>query len=57
MALAVRDEYRISSEQQQLAVRDMVLEGLDQIHIGKTKDFNIVCDRLENKYSNAALHN
>jgi len=34
----------------------MVLEGLEQVRKGKTKDFNEVCDRLENKYRNAALH-
>ncbi|MCD8052830.1 MAG: hypothetical protein LUF00_02035 [Lachnospiraceae bacterium] len=56
MALAAMDEYKISVEKQQLEVREMVLEGLEQVQMGKTKDFNDVCDRLENKYRNAALH-
>ena len=57
MALAVKEEYKISLEQQQSEVRELVLEGLEQVRMGKTKDFNEVCDRLENKYRNAALHN
>ncbi|MCD8104147.1 MAG: hypothetical protein LUF35_03875 [Lachnospiraceae bacterium] len=57
MALAMRDEYEMSVEKQQLEVRKMVLEGLEQVQMGKTKDFNKVCDRLENKYRNAALRN
>lgn len=57
MALAARDEYKISIEKQQQEVREMVLEGLEQVRMGKTKDFNEVCDRLESKYRNAALHN
>lgn len=28
----------------------MVIEGLEQIWNGKVKDFNGVCDRLEEKY-------
>lgn len=57
MALAARDEYKISVEKQRLEVREMVLEGLEQVRMGKTKDFNEVCDRLESKYKNATLQN
>ncbi|MCD7866395.1 MAG: hypothetical protein LUG54_10425 [Clostridiales bacterium] len=57
MVLAARDEYKISLEKQQLEFREMVLEGLEQVRMGKTKDFNVVCDGLENKYRYAALHN
>ena len=34
------------SEEQQEAVRDLVVAGLEQVKKGKTKDFNAVCDRL-----------
>ncbi len=57
MALAIKDEYKATIEQQQSEVRKMVLEGMDQIQKGNTKDFNEVCDRLEKKYKNAALYN
>ncbi|MCD8009833.1 MAG: hypothetical protein LUF34_03385 [Lachnospiraceae bacterium] len=50
MALAAMDEYKISVEKQQLEIREKVLEGLEQVRMGKTKDFNAVCDRLENEY-------
>lgn len=33
--------------------RIRALEGLQQIQEGKTKNFNEVCERLENKYENA----
>lgn len=32
-------------------VRNLVVMGLQQVKAGKTKDFNSVCDRLEEKYS------
>lgn len=32
-------------------VRNLVVMGLQQIKVGKTKDFDSVCDRLEEKYS------
>ena len=57
MAVAVRENYKAALEEQQLEVRNMVLAGLEQIKAGKTKDFNEVCDRLEKKYKDAAIHN
>ena len=56
MAVAVREDYEVALEEQQLEVRNMVLAGLEQVKAGKTKDFNEVCDRLEKKYRNAAIH-
>lgn len=57
MSAIVNDDYNVALEIQQSEVRKLVLAGLDQIKMGKTKDFNAVCDRLEKKYSNAAIHN
>lgn len=53
-ALAERNDTHIL-EKQQSEVRKLVLDGLKQIDEGITKDFNTVCDRLEKKYTNAAL--
>ncbi len=39
------------SEEQNVIIRKLVLEGFEQILQGKTKDFNSVCDRLEKKYT------
>ncbi len=39
------------SEKQQEAVRNLVVAGLEQIKLGKTKEFNSVCDRLEKRYT------
>lgn len=57
MAVAVRADCKAVMDEQRLEVRKMVLSGLEQIKEGKTKDFNEVCDRLEKKYRNAAIHN
>lgn len=54
---AVKDDYKIELEKQQLEVRNMLLEGLEQVKTGKTKKFNEVCDRLEKKYKDAAVRN
>lgn len=51
MAVAVREDYQKALEEQKKEVRSLVLEGLEQIKQGKTKDFNAVCDRLEKKYT------
>lgn len=32
-----------------------VMDGLRQAREGKTKDFNVVCDRVEKKYTNAKV--
>ncbi len=42
-------------EDEQNEVRSMVLAGVEEIKQGKTKDFNEVCDRLEEKYKDAAV--
>jgi hypothetical protein len=57
MAVAIKESYQEILDEQNLEVRNMVLAGLDQVKNGNTKDFNEVCDRLEKKYSDAALHN
>lgn len=57
MAVAIKDDYQAVLDEQRSEVRNMVLAGLEQIKNGKTKDFNEVCDRLEKKYRDAALHN
>ncbi len=44
-------------EDEQTEVRSMVLDGVEQIKQGKTKDFNEVCDRLEEKYKDAVVQN
>jgi len=55
MRIAVNEQSKTVLEEQQKEVRNMVLEGLDQIKAGKTKDFNEVCDRLEKKYKDATV--
>jgi hypothetical protein len=57
MAVAIKGNYQEILDEQNLEVRNMVLAGLEQVKKGNTKDFNEVCDRLEKKYSDAALHN
>jgi hypothetical protein len=57
MAVAIKENYQEILDEQNLEVRNMVLAGLEQVKNGNTKDFNEVCDRLEKKYSDAALHN
>ena len=57
MAVAVQEEYQRGLDEQQKEVRNLVMEGLEQIKEGKTKDFNAVCDRLEKKYTNEAIQN
>ena len=55
MRIAIKEQSKTVLEEQQKEVRNMVLEGLDQIKAGKTKDFNEVCDRLEKKYKDATV--
>jgi hypothetical protein len=57
MAVAIKENYQEILDEQNLEVRNMVLAGLEQVKNGNTKDFNEVCNRLEKKYSDAALHN
>lgn len=55
MEVAVKKVYAETLEQQQIEVRQSVMDGLRQAREGKTKDFNTVCDRLEKKYTNAKV--
>ncbi len=55
MEAAVKKIYAETLEQQQIEVRQSVIDGLRQTREGKTKDFNTVCDRLEKKYTNAKV--
>lgn len=57
MAIAIKEDYRRALDEHQKEVRNLVMAGLEQIKEGKTKDFNAVCDRLENKYTNEAIQN
>ena len=50
MAVALKNNYQVALEEQKMEVRNLVVAGLEQIKEGKTKDFNAVCDRLEEKY-------
>lgn len=43
------------TNEQELSARNFVMSGIKQIKEGKTKDFDEVCNRLENKYRNAAI--
>lgn len=52
MAVVVKEDYQRALDEQKKEVRELVMSGLEQIKEGRTKDFNIVCDRLEKKYKN-----
>lgn len=51
MDVAVNNDYQRALNEQKEEVRSLVMVGLEQIKEGKTKDFNVVCDRLEKKYN------
>lgn len=57
MAVALKEDYQKALDEQKNEVRELVMAGLEQIKEGKTKDFNTVCDRLENKYRDEAISN
>ena len=57
MAVAVKEDYQRALDEQKKEVQNLVKAGLEQIIAGKTKDFNVVCDRLEKKYTNEAIQN
>lgn len=57
MDITVKKDYQRTLEEQKIEARNLVLEGLEQIKERKTKDFNLVCDRLEKKYRNEAIQN
>ena len=51
MEATVRKQYQNEwVKQDQSVVRDLVMEGYAQAQRGNTKDFDMVCDRLEKKY-------
>ena len=55
MEATIENRNITESEEQQEAVRNLVVAGLEQVKMGKTKDFNAVCDRLEKRYTNEAI--
>ena len=57
MAVAMKEAYQRAMDEQKKEVRELVMAGLEQIKEGKTKDFNVVCDRLEKKYGDGAVSN
>lgn len=57
MAMSATDNHKSFFETEDLNIRDKVIAGLMNIQTNNTKDFNDVCDRLEKKYTNAAIHN
>lgn len=46
----------LADYEQDVEIREMILAGLNQIKTGEVRDFNEVCDRLERKYRDAAIH-
>lgn len=57
MAVVLKRDYQKALDEQKEEVRGLVMDGLERIKEGKTKDFNTVCDRLEKKYRNEAISN
>lgn len=55
MAVALKEDCQQALDEQKQEVRELVMAGLEQIKEGKTKDFNIVCGRLEKKYRDEAI--
>ena len=50
MSTVLNSESQVTLESPNDNVRNLVFVGLEQVKEGNTKDFNSVCDRLENKY-------
>ena len=44
--------YTRETNRNQMKLRSLVMDGLEQIKEGKTKDFDVVCERLQKKYLN-----
>ncbi|MDE7422408.1 MAG: hypothetical protein K2N51_01715 [Lachnospiraceae bacterium] len=57
MTVALKEDYQRAFDEQKKEVRELVMAGLEQVKEGKTKEFNIVCDRLEKKYKDEAISN
>ncbi len=55
MAAVAKKDYQGILIEHNKEVRNLVMEGLQQVKEGKTKDFNAICDRLEKKYSDEAV--
>ena len=55
MEVMIENRNITESEEQQEAVRNLVVAGLEQVKMGKTKDFNAVCDRWEKRYTSEAI--
>ncbi len=55
MDVLLDKEYIRTQEEKQEQIRNAVLAGYQQAQEGNTKDFDFVCDRLENKYLNAKV--
>lgn len=53
MAMTAKQEYEQEYDDNQKAVRNMVIQAIEQVKEGKTKDFDEVFDRLEKKYTRA----
>lgn len=50
------DSYHDVANPQGAEMRAQVLAGLENMKEGRIKDLNEVCDRLEMKYRDAAIH-
>lgn len=55
MVIATKKDYQGILIEHNKEVRNLVMEGIQQVKEGKTKDFNDICDRLEKKYSDEAV--
>lgn len=53
MAMTAKQEYEVERKNNQSDIRQMVVQAINQVNQGKTKDLCEVCDRLEKKYTNA----
>lgn len=52
MEVAMEKDYTSEMNKNHNKLRSLVMVGLEQMKEGKTKDFNVVCERLEKKYLN-----
>lgn len=50
MSTVLNSGSQVTLESHNGNVRNLVFAGLEHVKEGNTKDFNSVCDRLENKY-------
>lgn len=52
MEVVMEKGYTRETNRNQMKLRSLVMDGLEQIKEGKTKDFDVVCERLQKKYLN-----